>query len=77
MEGIISVVGIILIIAYVGFAIWVICNRKTIGSSVAASAGFVCGGFVIVPVAEAIATFIVWVVIIVIILSIIKAVICG
>lgn len=77
MEGIISVVGVVLVIAYISVAIWVICKRESIGGSIAASAGFLCGGFVIVPIAEAIATFVVWAVVIVIVLTIIGAILGG
>ena len=77
MEGVISIVGVVLVIAYIGLAIWVICNRESIGGSIAASAGFLCGGLVIIPVAEAIATFVVWAVVITIALAIIGAMLGG
>lgn len=77
MEGYIEVVAVLLIITYIGVAIWVIYKRQTIGESIAVSAGFLCGGFVIVPVAEAIATFVVWAVAIAIAVAIIGAVFGG
>lgn len=77
MEGFISVVVVILVLAYIGFAIWFICKRETIGGSIGASAGFLCGGLVIIPVAEAIATFICWALVIVIVLAIIGAIFGG
>lgn len=77
MGGIISIVGVVLIITYIGLAIWAICSRESVGGSIAASAGFLCGGLVIVPVAEAIATFVVWAVVIAIILAIIGSVLGG
>ena len=77
MEGVIGVVAVLLIIAYIGVAIWVICKRQTIGESVATSAGFLCGGLIIIPVAEAVATFVVWAVVIAVVLVIIGAVLGG
>lgn len=77
MEGIIRIVAVTLILAYIGVAIWVICKRRTIAGSVGASTGFVCGGLVIIPVAEAIATFVCWAVVIIIALAIIGAIFGG
>jgi len=74
MEGIISAAGVVLVIAYIGLAIWVIFNRESVGGSIAVSAGFLCGGLVIVPIAEAIAAFVVWAVVIVIVLAVFGAV---
>lgn len=73
MEGFIEAAAVVLIIAYIGFAVWFICTRQTLWGSIGASAGFLCGGFVIIPVAVAVATFIVWAVVIVIVLAIIGA----
>ncbi len=77
MEGIIGIVTVILILAYIGLAIWVICERESIGSSIGASLGFVCGGVVIIPIAEAIATFVCWAVVIGLALFIIGTVFGG
>ena len=77
MEGFIGVVAVLLIIAYIGVAIWVICKKQTVGGSVAVSAGFLCGGLIIIPVAEAVATFVCWVIVIAIILAIIGALFGG
>lgn len=77
MEGVIGLVTVVLILAYIVLAIWVICKRRTIGGSVGASVGFACGGLVIIPIAEAIATFVCWVVVIGIVLCIIGAVFGG
>lgn len=77
MEGIIGIVTVILILAYIGLAIWVICERESIGGSIGASLGFVCGGVVIIPIAEAIATFVCWAVVIGLALFIIGAVFGG
>ena len=74
MEGFIGVVAVVLILAYIGAAIWVICKRQTIGGSIAASAGFLCGGLIVIPVAEAVATFVCWAVAIAIVIAIIGAV---
>lgn len=77
MEGIIGVATVILILAYIGVAIWVICKRESIAGSIGTSLGFVCGGVVIIPIAEAIATFICWAVVIGIALFIIGALFGG
>ncbi len=77
MEGFIGVVAVVLILVYIGFAIWFICKRQTICGSIGASAGFLCGGFVIIPIAEAIATFVCWAIVIAIVLAIIGAVFGG
>lgn len=77
MEGSIGVVAVVLILAYIGGAIWVIWKRQTIGGSIAASAGFLCGGLIIIPVAEAVATFVCWAIVIAIVLAIIGAVFGG
>lgn len=60
MEGFIEGTTIVLVLAYMVTSVWVICHRQTIGGSLAASAGFLCGGLVIVSVAEAVATFVCW-----------------
>ena len=60
MEGFINIVAVVLVIAYIGTAIWIICKMRTIRGSISVSAGFFCGGFVIIPIAEAIATFVCW-----------------
>jgi hypothetical protein len=49
-----------LILAYVGAAIVAICKRRTIGGSIGMAAAFLCGGFVIIPIAGAVATFLCW-----------------
>ena len=77
MEGFIGVVAVLLIIAYIGVAIWVICKRQSIGESIAASVGFLCGGLIIIPVAEAVATFVCWAIVIAIVLAIIGALFGG
>lgn len=77
MDGFIKVMAMILILSYIGFAIWFICKRQTIEGSIGASAGLLCGGLVIIPIAEAIASFVCWVTIIGIVLAIIGAVFGG
>lgn len=74
MERFIGMMAIILILAYVSCAIWFICKRQTIGSSIGASVGFLCGGFVIIPIAEVISAFVCWSIVIVIFIAIIGAV---
>lgn len=77
MEGFIGVATIVLILAYIGFAIWFICKRQTVGGSIGASAVFLCGGLVVIPAAEAIATFVCWAIVIALVLAIIGAIFGG
>lgn len=63
MEGFISVVAIVLILAYIGLAIWTICKRRSVAGSVGASVCFLCGGVVIIPIAQTIATVACWIVV--------------
>jgi len=74
MEGIIAVVAVILVVAYIGFAIWLICTRDSVGKSVGASIGCICGGFVIIPVAQVIATILCWGIVIIIVLAVIAGI---
>lgn len=74
MEGAITVTMVLIILAYIGTAIWFICKRRTIAGSIGASIGFLGGGGVIIPVAEAVATFVCWAVVIGIGLCILGAV---
>ncbi len=60
MDGFIQFTTIIIVIAYVTFAVWVICTCQSLWASVGSAAGLICGGVVIVTVAEAIATFLCW-----------------
>ena len=74
MDGFIHVIAIALIIGYSAFAVWFICKRQTIWGSTGSSAGLLCGGVFIVPVAEAIASFICWGIVVAIILAIVGAI---
>ena len=74
MDGFIHVVAIALIICYMVFAVWFICKRQSVWGSIGSSAGLLCGGLIIVTVAETIASFICWGIVIAIILAIIGAV---
>ena len=40
MEGFIFFVGVVLVLAYIGVAIWAICKRQTIGGSIGTAAAF-------------------------------------
>lgn len=71
MEGFIESAAVVLVIAYIGFAVWFICTRETLRSSIGASVCFLCGGFVIIPASVAVATFIVWAIVIAIVLAMI------
>ena len=77
MDKFISIVTVLLILAYIGFASWVIIKRKTIGGSIGASVGFLCGGFALIPIAGSIASFICWAVVVVLALIIIGALFGG
>lgn len=77
MDGFIFFVGVILILAYIGIAIWVICKRKTIEGSIGTAVAFLGGGLVIIPIAEAVATLVCWAVVICIALAVIGAVFGG
>ena len=76
MDGFIHFTTIIIVIAYVVFSVWFICKRQSLWSSAGSAAGLICGGVVIVPVAEAIATFLCWMIAIAIVLLILEA-FCG
>lgn len=71
MGWFIEILTAILLIAYTGAAVWMISRQRTVGAAAGVSAGFLCGGFVIVPVAAAVATFLCWAVVIMIALAII------
>ena len=77
MEDLIRIAAAVLILAYIGGAVWVICRRRTLAGSIGASTGFLCGGIVIIPVAEAIAAFICWTVVLVIGLAVLGSVFGG
>lgn len=64
MDGFIQFTTIVIIIAYVAFAVWFICKRQSLWASIGSAAGLICGGMVIVTVAEAIATFLCWLIVI-------------
>ncbi|MDO4322176.1 MAG: hypothetical protein Q4C61_06580 [Lachnospiraceae bacterium] len=60
MERFIHYVAIILVLVYIGWAIWVICRRRTVWGSIGASVLFLCGGAVVIQAAIAAATIICW-----------------
>ena len=70
MEGFIFFVGVVLVLAY-------ICKRQTIGGSIGTAAAFLGGGLVVIPIAEAVATFVCWAIVICIALAVIGAVFGG
>ncbi len=70
MDGIISFASIAMLIAFIVTAVWVICNRVTIGTCIATSIGFICAGVVLIPYIHVIATFVCWAVVIGIVLLI-------
>lgn len=73
MDGFIHVAAIALIIAYIAFSVWLICTRQTIWAGVGSSVGLLCVGLFIIPIAEAVATFLCWGILVVIVLMIIGA----
>ncbi len=74
MEKIINIAVIVLLIAYVGIAIWLVWERNTVLGSLGTAALFIGGGFVILPVVQAIASFVCWAVAIILALIVIGAV---
>lgn len=76
MDVFIRFTTIIIVIAYVVFAVWFIYKRRSLWASVGSAVGLICGGVVIVPVAEAIATFLCWMIAIAIV-SLILGAFCG
>ena len=64
MEGFISIATIVLLLGYIAVAIWLICTRKTVAGSIGTSAGFLCGGFVVISIAEFIATIVCWILVV-------------
>ena len=64
MDRFIEITTVVLILAYIVAAIWVITQRKTIAGSLGASAGFLCGGFAVAFAAETIATILCWIIVI-------------
>ena len=74
METAICVITVMLIVAYIGIAIYVICSTKTIKSTIGTSIGFICGGFVVIPIAQFIATILLYLVLGCIIIAIIAAI---
>lgn len=74
MDGFIHIIAVALTMGYVAFAVWFICKRQTIWGSIGSSAGLLCGGVFVATVAEAVASFICWSIVVVIILVIIGAI---
>lgn len=71
MDGFIGFVAVILIVAYIVFAIWFIFRQTSKKASLGASAAVLAGGGVIIPLAIMVATVVCWIVVIGIILAII------
>lgn len=69
MGGFIHIAAIALIIGYVVFAVWFICRRQSVLGSIGAAAGLLCGSMIIVPLAEAIVSFICWGIAIIVVLA--------
>lgn len=77
MNGFILFAGVVLVLAYIGAAVWVICKCQTIGGSICTAVAFLGGGLVIIPIAEAVATFVCWAVVICVVLAVIGAMFGG
>lgn len=77
MEGIIGICTGILILFYIGVAVYVIWKRRTVAGTAAAAVGFLGGGLLAVPVLEAVATFVCWTVVILVVLGILGAMFGG
>ncbi len=74
MDGFIEFTAILLILAYLAVAIWGICTRKTLSASIGTSAAFLAGGVFIIPIAEAAASILCWIIVVCIVLAIIGAI---
>ena len=79
MDTFISITTVVLIVAYVGVAIWLIlCKSNTIGGAIGIAAGFLCGGFIIVPLAEVISAIVCPIIVaVLIVVFIIALFLCG
>lgn len=73
MNGFIHIIAIALVVGYIAFSVWVICKRQSVWGSIGFSGALLCGGVIIVPIAEAVASFICWGIIVAIVLAIIGA----
>lgn len=67
MYEFIKIMSLLLVLVYIGCAIWMICKSRSIVRSIEISAGFLCGALLIIPIVEAIA----WVIVIALVLVII------
>lgn len=56
METIVTIATIVLILGYIAAAVWTICTRQTLAGSIFTSAAFLGGGFLVIPVAQVLAT---------------------
>ena len=74
MEGFINIMTVILVIGYTATAVWVIWSRHSVSGSVGSAVAFVAGGFVVIPIAEFIAYYVCWAIVIGIVLYILGAI---
>ena len=78
MDTIIAVTEVLIIIAYVAAATWLICRSGTIGGTIRTAAAFLCGSILVVPLAGILAAVlgrIIFVVLIVVVVFALFA--CG
>lgn len=74
MDAFILIVKFILVLAYIGFAIYFIWRSQTGLGSFCSLIGFTSGGLIVVPLATLIATFISYAVVIIISLFVLIAI---
>ena len=79
MDGFIAVITVVLVVAYLAFAIYSIIESDTTGKRVGLTVAFAAGGCVSVTVASFVAVVLFWGVVVVAILAIVGFIcsICG
>ncbi len=78
MDTFIAVTGVLLIVAYVAAAAWLICRSDTIGGTIKTAAAFLCGSILVVPLAGILAAVLCRIIIVVLIVVIVFALFaCG
>ena len=60
MDNIIILVGGIMVLTYIGVAVWKICACETISDSIGIAGIFLCGGLLVIPLAELLSTLLCW-----------------
>lgn len=71
MDGLIMFVTVVLVIAYISFAIYTIVRCDTVKKGVGITVAFSAGGCAVIPVASFLATVLCWGIVVVFVLTII------